>query len=72
MKFLRQAAACLLVAAIFLCEPTQLISQAAAQTGTEQQNITIMIDPGHGGRNLGGQVPGIEEKNITFMTAVAM
>lgn len=72
MKFLRQAAACLLAAAIFLCEPTQLISQATAQTGTEQQNITIMIDPGHGGRNLGGQVPGIEEKNITFMTAVAM
>lgn len=37
-----------------------------------QDNIVIMIDPGHGGENLGGQPEGYDEKEITLKTAEAM
>lgn len=35
-------------------------------------NVTIMIDPGHGGDNLGGQFQNFMEKEMTFQTALAM
>lgn len=34
--------------------------------------VVIMIDPGHGGQNTGGQFNTLEEKNLTMITAAAM
>ena len=36
------------------------------------ENITVMIDPGHGGDNLGGQYNQFMEKEMTMKTALAM
>ncbi len=36
---------------------------------TEAKNVTIMLDPGHGGTNHGGQVPGYDEKDLTLVLA---
>lgn len=37
-----------------------------------KKNVVIMIDPGHGGENLGGEPGGYYEKDITLKTANAM
>lgn len=36
------------------------------------ENITVVIDPGHGGENLGGQYDAYTEKDMTIITAAAM
>lgn len=36
------------------------------------ENVVVVIDPGHGGENLGGQWAGHDEKNLTMVTAQAM
>ena len=36
------------------------------------EDIIIVIDPGHGGNNLGAQVDGIVEKDINLKVAMAM
>ncbi len=38
----------------------------------EENNIVVVIDPGHGGSNFGGQIPGLDEKDATLITALAM
>lgn len=43
-----------------------------AETAQEEKNVVVVIDPGHGGTNMGGQIPGLDEKNITLITALAM
>lgn len=48
-------------------------ADTAADTGEAvQKNIVVVIDPGHGGSNTGGQIPGLDEKNATLITAMAM
>jgi len=37
-----------------------------------KENIVIMIDPGHGGTNLGANPTGYVEKDMTLVTALAM
>ena len=37
-----------------------------------KENIVIVIDPGHGGENLGGEYQSYTEKNMTLVTAKAM
>lgn len=37
-----------------------------------KENVVIMIDPGHGGTNLGANPPGYVEKDMTLVTAMAM
>lgn len=37
-----------------------------------QGNTVIVIDPGHGGENLGAQVDGYTEKEMTMIVAKAM
>ena len=38
----------------------------------QAKNTVIVIDPGHGGTNMGAQYNGVTEKNITFQVASAM
>lgn len=45
---------------------------AASSFSEAEKNIVVVIDPGHGGANIGGQVPGLDEKNATLITALAM
>lgn len=47
------------------------VSAAPTET-TGEKNIVVVIDPGHGGSNIGGQIPGMDEKNATLVTALAM
>ncbi|MBO5093407.1 MAG: N-acetylmuramoyl-L-alanine amidase [Lachnospiraceae bacterium] len=44
-------------------------TQSLSETG---KDIVVVIDPGHGGSNIGGQIPGLDEKNATLITALAM
>jgi len=37
-----------------------------------KENVVVVIDPGHGGSNLGANPPGYLEKNMTLVTAMAM
>lgn len=37
-----------------------------------KENIVVVIDPGHGGTNLGANPPGYVEKEMTLITALAM
>ena len=37
-----------------------------------QEPVIIVIDPGHGGKNLGAQYDGYVEKDMTMVTAMAM
>ena len=41
-------------------------------TSQAKENIVIMIDPGHGGANLGANPTGYVEKDMTLVTALAM
>ncbi|MCR4705412.1 MAG: N-acetylmuramoyl-L-alanine amidase [Lachnospiraceae bacterium] len=50
---------------VFLC----VISAGCFSNKVQAQNITIMLDPGHGGTNFGGQVPGYDEKDLTLVLA---
>lgn len=52
---------------IALAVPSYTVHAAAAES-----NIVVVIDPGHGGSNIGGQIPGLDEKNATLITALAM
>lgn len=45
---------------------------AAPAEGKAADPVVVVIDPGHGGSNIGGQIPGIDEKNATLVTALAM
>lgn len=45
---------------------------AANAEESAEKNIVIVIDPGHGGSNIGGQIPGLDEKYATLITAFAM
>ena len=40
--------------------------------GLEEKPIVVVIDPGHGGKNLGGQYEDYTEKEMTLITAKAM
>lgn len=44
----------------------------SAAAAPQDDNIVVVIDPGHGGTNIGGQIPGLDEKNATLITALAM
>lgn len=44
----------------------------AAAAKTENKDVVVMIDPGHGGSNLGGQYGNYTEKYMTMITALAM
>lgn len=50
----------------------QVPSQAANRVQPTDETIVIVIDPGHGGENLGTIENGFEEKTMTMITAQAM
>lgn len=52
-------------------EPDGLDAQEA-QTETGQKPIVVVIDPGHGGENLGGEYEDYTEKDMTIVVAKAM
>lgn len=62
----------LIVAATLLLQPMAVCAVQPGQKQTSDQNIVVVIDPGHGGTNIGGQIPGLDEKNMTLVTALAM
>lgn len=55
---------------VFLME--KLPSQAAYRVQPTDDDLVIVIDPGHGGENLGTIENGFEEKRMTMLTAQAM
>lgn len=61
-----------MMAASVLAGLFPLCASAAPEDTAGEKNIVIVIDPGHGGSNIGGQIPGIDEKNATLVTALAM
>ena len=42
------------------------------RVNADETNVTVVIDPGHGGDNLGGQYGDYTEKDMTIVTANAM
>lgn len=48
------------------------LGEASHNSSYETRPIVIVIDPGHGGGNLGGQYEDYTEKEITLITAMAM
>lgn len=60
------------LAAMLIVQPLTVCAVQPEQAQKSDQNIVVMIDPGHGGTNLGGQIPGLDEKNMTLVTALAM
>ena len=68
-RFMTGLAAALLFAAAVPFHTLAAPADIGAGTG---QDIVVVIDPGHGGSNIGGQIPGVDEKNATLVTALAM
>lgn len=67
----RNAFSCFLAMSMlwFACS---MITHAAPRVQTTDDIITIVIDPGHGGDNLGTTENGFQEKDMTLKTARAM
>lgn len=61
-----------LLTAVVIAAAVPFYSQAAPIEQTEAKNIVVVLDPGHGGSAQGGQIPGVDEKNINLFTALAM
>lgn len=57
---------------VFLSTLLFLFMWCALGTRCYADNIVVVIDPGHGGDNLGAQVDGIVEKEINLKVATAM
>ncbi len=60
----------ILFCVIFCC--VSLPSRASQRVQSTEETIVIVIDPGHGGNNLGTIENGFEEKSMTLVTAQAM
>ncbi len=45
---------------------------ASNKLDVHAEDVVVVIDPGHGGENLGGQWAGHDEKDLTMVTAKAM
>lgn len=45
---------------------------ASNKLDVHAEDVVVVIDPGHGGENLGGQWAGHDEKDLTMVTAQAM
>lgn len=66
---LRKMAVCLLTGMLFFCfNPVAVYGAAAAK----ENQVTVVLDPGHGGGNLGGEYGGYTEKDLTVIVAQAM
>ncbi|MCM1387057.1 MAG: N-acetylmuramoyl-L-alanine amidase, partial [Bacillus sp. (in: Bacteria)] len=48
------------------------ITQTGAEPEVEEQPVIVVIDPGHGGENLGGEYEDYTEKEMTLIVANAM
>lgn len=46
--------------------------EQVSDMGQEKDGIVVVIDPGHGGENLGGEFEDYTEKDMTFTVAMAM
>lgn len=65
------AVSCILLLCLAFAEPLPAV-QAAARLQDTGEKLVIVIDPGHGGDNLGTTENGHEEKYMTMVTAQAM
>ncbi len=76
MKLRKWMAAGLISVVLAAASVPSYIASAAPADGVEvsegKKEIVLVIDPGHGGSNTGGQIPGLMEKDITLITALAM
>lgn len=66
----KQILAFLLFCTMFFSSQVSL--QAAGRVQSAKDPVVIVIDPGHGGENLGTIENGFEEKTMTMLTAQAM
>lgn len=48
------------------------VSEQELLPGLEKKKVVVVIDPGHGGKNLGGEYEDYTEKEMTLVTANAM
>ena len=62
----------LLLVLLFLCGLFSGRTVKAAEESEEKENVIIVLDPGHGGKNEGALWNGWVEKEITMVTAEAM
>lgn len=65
-------AAAFLAAAIPFCSHAETLTESQGKELLTKENIVVMLDPGHGGNALGGQVPGVNEKDINLITAYSI
>lgn len=65
MKIQKRIAVLMAALCIFVTFYPPLIVEA-------ESPVIVMIDPGHGGSNMGGQFNTLDEKNLTMVTALAM
>lgn len=57
---------------ILYAQEPEISNAADAEADMEKENIVIVIDPGHGGENLGGEYEDYTEKEMTIIVARAM
>ncbi len=73
MKNLAKTVGILLLTAFMILNATHPITvQAANRVQPKDDELVIVIDPGHGGKNLGTQSGHTIEKEMTMITAMAM
>ncbi len=70
MTKIRQLFSIILLCSVFLS--SQVSAQAAVRVQETGEKLVIVIDPGHGGENLGTIENGFLEKEMTLLTAQAM
>ena len=63
MKICKKTIWGLLTALVFAAAVPSYAAAAPANAADSSDNIIIVIDPGHGGSNIGGQIPGMDEKD---------
>ena len=69
MKKIGIAISMVLAATLTIVSSTCVIAGQKEQT---QENVVVVIDPGHGGKNLGAQIDDLQEKKLDFQIAQAM
>lgn len=62
------SAVCILIGILLMCDKVQ----AAEVMDGNENPIIVVLDPGHGGENLGAQYNGYTEKEMTLVVAQAM
>lgn len=71
MRCLKMMTGLLVAMVIAVAIPSYSQAEPISATQTKE-NIVVVLDPGHGGSAQGGQIPGLDEKDINLITAYSM